>query len=107
VCSALRAPRQAKEFAGRLVEGVCLHREELDRMIREASLNWRLERMTRVDRNILRLAVFEIIFLEDIPPSVSIDEAVELGKLYGSTDSGAFINGVLDRIVNAAGEGSE
>ena len=63
-------------------------------------MNWRLERMARVDRCILRLGAFEMVFIKEIPPKVSIDESVELGKLYGTEDSGAFINGVLDNIFN-------
>ena len=74
--------------------------EYLDKLIIRSSKNWRLERMPIVDRCILRLGVFEIFFMEDIPPKVSIDEAVELGKKFGTEDSGAFINGVLDNIFN-------
>ena len=69
-------------------------------MISRASRNWRLERMLHIDKCILRLAAFEILFEEDIPPKVSIDEAVEMGKKFGSEDSAGFINGVLDSIYN-------
>jgi transcription antitermination factor NusB len=69
-------------------------------MIRRSSRNWRLERMSRLDRSILRLAVFEILYKEDIPPKVSIDEAVDLGKRFGNMESGKFINGILDDIYN-------
>ena len=69
-------------------------------MISGASEHWRLERMSRVDKTILRLGAFEILVMKDIPPKVSIDEAVELGKIYGTEDSGSFINGVLDNIYN-------
>jgi transcription antitermination factor NusB len=85
-------------FARRLVLGVCGEKEALDAFIRRSSRNWRLERMSRVDRIILRLGLFEMLHMEDIPPKVSIDEAVELGKIYGIEDSGAFINGILDNI---------
>ncbi len=87
-----------KEFALRLVRGVAEKIEELDRWISTASKNWRVERMSRVDRSILRMAIYELLYLDDIPPKVSIDEAVELAKKYGNMDSGAFINGILDNI---------
>jgi transcription antitermination factor NusB len=101
VCRNFKVPSTAKGYAGMLVNGVCEKREELDKRIREASRNWRLERMSRVDRNILRLGSYEVIFLKEVPTKVAIDEAVELGKRYGSKESGAFINGVLDHILNA------
>lgn len=87
-----------RDFAKDLLQGICRKKEEMDRLIREASTNWRLERMPMVDRSILRLAVYEILYRSDIPPKVSIDEAVEMGKRFGSEQSGGFINGVLDRI---------
>ena len=68
--------------------------------IRVPVIGWRLERMSRVDKIILRMGVSEFLYMKDIPPKVSIDEAVELGKKYGTEDSGAFINGVLDNIYN-------
>jgi len=72
----------------------------LDRLIDLSSKNWRLERMALMDKCILRLAAFEILFMKDIPPKVSIDEALEIGKKFGSEYSGSFINGVLDSIYN-------
>ncbi len=92
------ASDDVRDFASSLVFGVTERREELDQRIQESSKNWRLNRMAIVDRNILRLAVFELLHLEDIPKRVSINEAIELGKQYGSEDSGSFINGVLDKI---------
>ena len=89
---------QALPFVRDLYFGVTSHLEELDRKIMEASDNWRLDRMSRVDRNVMRLALFEMLYRKDIPPKVSINEAIELGKGFGAQDSGAFINGVLDRI---------
>ena len=80
--------------------GVCEQKVSLDELIGRSSRNWRLERMSRLDRCILRLAAFEILFMEDIPPKVSIDEALELGKKFGSENSGSFINGILDNIYN-------
>jgi transcription antitermination factor NusB len=90
-----------RPFSRQLVLGVCEKREEVDRLIAQASRNWRIKRMSHVDRSILRLATFEILFMEDIPPKVSIDEAVEMGKKFGAENSGNFINGVLDNIYNS------
>jgi N utilization substance protein B len=85
-------------FARTLVLGVATHRHRIDGLISDASTNWKLPRMSYVDRNILRLATFEIIGLDEVPPMVSVNEAIELGKRYGTTDSGSFINGILDRV---------
>ena len=98
ICENFESPKGIRPYARELVQGVCEHRAELDDLIREASENWRLERMPFLDRSILRMAVYEILFVSDVPPKVSIDEAVELGKRYGGKDSGGFLNGVLDRI---------
>jgi N utilization substance protein B len=76
------------------------HRQEIDRLIEERSENWRLNRMTIIDRNILRIAIFELLYCGDIPPKVTLNEAIDLGKRYGSEESGSFINGILDRIQN-------
>jgi len=90
--------REAADFARDLVLGCRMWREELDRVIADAARHWSLERMARVDRNILRLAAYELLHREDIPPKVSINEAVELAKRFSTADSGAFVNGILDRI---------
>jgi transcription antitermination factor NusB len=90
----------AERFAAELVAGVREHLEAIDVEIRDASENWELRRMPVIDRNILRLAVFELLFRSDIPPKVSINEAIELGKRYSTERSGAFINGILDHIKN-------
>jgi N utilization substance protein B len=92
------APRSAKEFAATLVSGAWGHREELDRLIDDCSDNWSLGRMSKVDISILRMAVFEFLYCEDIPPKVTINEAVDLGKMFGSENSGSFINGILDAL---------
>jgi len=81
-----------------LAAGVASHQEELDALIVRFSEHWRLERMTVVDRNLLRLASFELLYQAKVPPKVVINEAVEIAKRYGSEDSGAFINGILDQI---------
>ena len=91
---------EADEFLKRLVLGVLEHCQEFDRLIEQYSENWRLDRINMVDRNILRMALFELLYCEEIPPKVTINEAIDLGKRYGSEDSGSFINGILDRIQN-------
>jgi transcription antitermination factor NusB len=103
ICKSFLPPKQIRSFSKALVLGVWENKRDLDRLIGQASKNWRIERMSRVDRNILRIAVFEVVYMGDIPPKVSIDEAVELGKKYGTEESGAFINGVLDHIYNELG----
>jgi N utilization substance protein B len=92
------APKTAKEFAATLVEGTWHHREELDGLIGGCSDNWSLNRMSKVDISILRMAVFEFLYCDDIPPKVTINEAVDLGKTFGSENSGSFINGILDAL---------
>jgi len=91
------SPR-SREFCQRLVEGVCRHQNQIDALIEENSENWALKRMAVVDRNILRLATFELLKCPDIPFKATLNEAVELAKKFGTDDSGAFINGILDRI---------
>jgi len=87
-----------RPFAERLVHGVAGRQSELDRWIVASAENWRLERMAVVDRNVLRLAVYEMLEDPDTPAAVVIDEAVEIAKKFGSSASGSFINGVLDAI---------
>ncbi len=87
-----------KPFFLELVTGVMADRESIDRLLDKWAKNWKISRMPVVDRNIMRLAVFELLKKPDIPASVSINEAVEIGKKFGTRDSGPFINGVLDRI---------
>jgi transcription antitermination protein NusB len=92
---------QAKEFARRLVSGVVSQRPDIDHLIDECTENWKLARMAKVDLLILRISAYELIFCPDIPLSVSLDEAIEMGKRFGSGDSGSFINGVLDQLAHA------
>ncbi len=87
-------------FLKRLVLGVLEHCRELDRLIEQYLENWRLDRINMIDRNILRMALFELLYCEEIPPKVTINEAIDLGKRYGSEESGNFINFILDRIQN-------
>jgi N utilization substance protein B len=86
-----------------LVEGVASHLEELDVFIVRYSEHWRLERMTIVDRNLLRLAIYELVYQPKIPPKVVINEAVEMAKRYGSEGSGGFVNGILDQVRMSVG----
>ncbi|MFH0855739.1 MAG: transcription antitermination factor NusB [Candidatus Omnitrophota bacterium] len=87
-----------KEFSFELVEGVVQNQEEIDKRIVQFAANWQLKRMAVVDRNIMRLGVFELIFRGDIPPKVSINEAVELAKKFSGSESGKFVNAILDKV---------
>jgi len=92
------APAEARGFATELVEGTWAHRDAIDRLISTCSENWSLERMARVDRNILRLAVSELLYGQGIPHKVALNAAIHLGKEFGSENSGSFINGILDAL---------
>jgi N utilization substance protein B len=85
----------------RLTDGVLKYREDIDRIIERYSSNWKVRRMACVDRNVLRLAVFELLYCGDIPAKVSINEAIDIAKKFGSSESGSFINGILDSIRTA------
>jgi len=85
-------------FADPLIRGVIEHRNTIDETIRRLALNWDLHRIAVVDRNILRLAIYEILHRDDIPPVVSINEAVDIAKRYSTEESGKFVNGILDRV---------
>lgn len=89
---------EIKEFATRLVYGVSLEIESIDAKISSYATNWQLKRMAIIDRNILRMSCFEFFYCPDIPPKVSINEAVELAKKYGDLESSKFVNGILDKI---------
>ena len=89
-----------KDFSQHLVRGVYHHREEIDAIIEHYSEHWRLKRMTIVDRNILRSAIYELLFCADVPTKVVLNEAVELGKKFGSNKSGSFVNGILDKVAH-------
>lgn len=93
-----RVFEQVLPYVREVFMGVTSHLEDLDRTLTSASENWRLDRMSKVDRNIMRIALYEMLYREDIPPKVSINEAIDLGKDYGTEDSGAFINGILDHV---------
>ncbi len=87
-----------QSFCFDLFDGTVSHQEEIDRSITEAAENWRISRMPPVDRNVLRLGAFELLFSSETPAAVAFDEAIELAKRFGSKDSPAFVNGVLDKI---------
>ncbi len=96
--------KEIKEFTERIVKGVFENIKEIDEKISSAILNWDFNRLSFVDRNILRIGTYEIIFADDIPPVVSINEALEIAKKYGTDDSPKFINGVLHRIKEEVGK---
>lgn len=85
-------------FADKLIRGTLEHRAEVDAKIQQQAQNWDIKRMAVVDRNILRLAIYEMLYREDIPPIVSINEAVDIAKKFSTQDSGKFVNGLLDKI---------
>jgi N utilization substance protein B len=89
---------EARAYAIRLVDGVLRHQAALDDLLRGAARNWDLERMAGADRNALRLGCYELLHEKDVPMKVAINEAIELGKRFSTEASGAFINGILDRI---------
>jgi len=90
--------KDVREFCHRLAIGVDANRQTIDAKISQYATNWQLKRMAVIDRNILRLGVYELMLTSDIPPKVSINEAVELAKKYGDLESSKFVNGVLDKI---------
>lgn len=89
---------EAREFALRLISGCRRSMTDADEILRSVTRNWDLRRMAIIDRNILRMAIYELLHCPDIPPKVTINEAIELGKKYSTANSGAFINGILDRV---------
>ena len=94
-------------FVRQLVEGVADKRKNIDELIEQYSQNWKIFRMSRIDRNILRMGTYELSFSSDVPYAVAIDEAIELGKKYGDNQTSSFVNGVLDRISKELREKSE
>jgi N utilization substance protein B len=89
---------QVKAFAEGIVRGVMSNKSRIDGVISRHATNWQLERMAVIDRNVLRLATYELLYADDIPPKVSINEAIDIAKKFGGDDSGKFVNGVLDNI---------
>ena len=94
---------EARAFAGLIVKGVREQLTEIDALLARASRNWRVERMARVDRNLLRLALWELKWSKDVPAKVAINEAIEIAKRFGTAESPAFVNGILDRCLEELG----
>jgi len=90
------APEPARRFASQLADGTLAHLEEIDEALRRQTAHWRLERLAAVDKNILRLAMYELLYDSETPPAVVLDEAIEIAKRFGAEDSARFVNGVLD-----------
>jgi len=99
------APSEVTAFTRQLVLGTQSRQAQLDEIISAIAVNWKISRMSVVDRNILRMASYELLHIEDIPPKVSINEAVDLAKKYSTADSGSFVNGILDKILSRHGKG--
>lgn len=97
-CSNFKPPRKTRPFFEDLVRGVQRARAAIDAIVETYSDHWKVFRMPRVDRNVIRMAVYEMLWIDDIPVKVTINEAIDIGKRFGTEDSGAFINGILDRI---------
>ena len=97
-CNNFKPSTKVLPFFFKLVKGVLGAKSDIDRIIERFSDNWKLSRMSCVDRNVMRIAVFEMLYCHDIPSKVSINEAIDVGKKFGTEDSGAFINGILDSI---------
>jgi len=106
-CVHFQVNKKAIPYAKILLDGVQNKQEEINQLISRFAENWRLERMSAIDRNILRLAVFEMHFQGDVPASVAINEAVEIAKRYSTDDSGPFINGILDAMAKQEISGAE
>lgn len=98
---------EGRSYADEVVRGVWGTLAAVDERIARASTNWRIERMTRVDRNVLRIGTWELVNRPDVPRPVILDEAVEIAKRYGTEESGAFVNGVLDRVADDCGRPAE
>jgi N utilization substance protein B len=91
-----KAEKKIKDYSRWLAEGIVSHREGIDQLIQSVSENWRIDRMALVDRNVLRIAVFELLYEEDLAPAIVIDEAIEISKRYSSEEAATFVNGILD-----------
>jgi N utilization substance protein B len=104
-CANFAPKPDVRPYFLRLVQGVLKYKADLDALIEQFSENWSLGRMSGVDRNLMRIAVFEMVWCHDIPAKVSINEAVDIGKKFGTEDSGAFINGIVDSIRAALEKG--
>jgi len=99
-----RAGQKVREFADKLVMGTYANRETIDNLIRSTVEHWSMDRLASVDRAILRCATYELMYMPEIPPKVTINEAIEIAKTFGTDESGRFINGILDKIREKAGQ---
>ena len=106
-CENFNLPQKVRPFFLQLVNGVLAAQPQIDSLIEKYSKNWKMQRMSCVDRNVMRVAIFEMLFCPDIPPKVSINEAIDVAKKFGTEESGAFINGIVDRIRLAIENGEE
>lgn len=104
LCENFEINKKAVPYGQELVHGISDKWEELNAKIEESAVNWRVSRMSVLDRNIIRLAAYELMFKDDVPPRVAIDEAIELAKRYCAEDSPGFINGILDAILKNIGK---
>ena len=95
-------PEDVHDFTMALVTGVAAHRDAIDALIQTSSMHWSLERIGLVERNILRFAIYELLYMSDIPPKVTINEAIEVAKRYGAEEASVFVNGILDRVQHEA-----
>ena len=89
---------EVRDFAEKLASGTCEHQKDIDPVIERYADNWDLPRMAMIDRNVMRLATYELLYLADVPPKVTINEAVNLAKKFSQEESGKFVNGILDKI---------
>lgn len=101
------SPADVRDYTRRLVEGCHAHQIDIDQLLSQYTQNWQIHRMAIVDRNILRLGAFEIVYCEDVPPKVAINEAVNIAKKFSQEDSGKFVNGILDKIGRNDPSGAE
>ncbi len=95
---------EVRAFADEIVKGTYKHLAKINTLIHQCAKNWSLDRMAVVDRNVLRMAAYEILYRMDIPTSVTINEAIEIAKKYGTDDSGSFVNGILDSVARVTGK---
>jgi N utilization substance protein B len=100
-CGCFCPSKKSRPFFRKLVNGVLETKGQIDALVEHYSQNWNISRMSCVDRNVMRIAVYEMLYCDDIPPKVSINEAVDIGKKFGTQESGAFINGIMDSIREA------
>ena len=100
-CDCFCPSKKSRPFFRKLVNGVLGKKGQIDALVERFSQNWNISRMSCVDRNVMRIAIYEMLFCDDIPPKVSINEAVDIGKKFGTQESGAFINGIMDSIREA------